>query len=52
MYNIIRNLPYGDINKLKTSADNAREYLKERAKLEVAGLYNPDTEKYAGKSMD
>jgi hypothetical protein len=49
---VIRNIPYGEINKLKASAKNAEEYLKERAKLEAAGLYNPELEQFAGKSLD
>lgn len=49
---IVNNMPYSDIAKLKMSAENAKEYLKERAKLEVAGLYNPNTEKYAGPGLN
>lgn len=49
---LINNMPYGDMAKLRTSAENAREYQKERAKLEAAGLYNPMTEKYAGPGLD
>lgn len=49
---MINTMPYGDMAKLRISAENAKEYLKERAKLEVAGLYNPNTEKYAGPGLD
>lgn len=52
MMMMINRLPYGDYAKIRTSAENAREYLKEQAKLEAAGLYNPLLEKYAGKGMD
>lgn len=49
---LINNMPYGDMAKLRTSAENANEYLKERSKLEAAGLYNPTLEKYAGPGLD
>lgn len=52
MMMMINSLPYGDYAKIRTSAENAREYLRERSKLEAAGLYNPLLEKYAGKGMD
>ena len=38
----------GSIAKLRSSAENAREFLRERAKLEAAGLYNPTLAKYEG----
>jgi hypothetical protein len=41
----------GSIAKLRSSAENAREFLKERAKLEAAGLYNPLYAKYDGPDM-
>lgn len=49
---MIINRPYGDMASVRQSAENAKEYLKERAKLEAAGLYNPMTEKYAGPGLD
>lgn len=49
---LINSIPIGNVAKLRSSAKNAEEYLKERAKLEMAGLYNPNTEKYAGKGLD
>jgi len=49
---LMNSIPYGEIAKLRSSAENAKEYLKERAKLEAAGLYNPMTEKYAGPGLD
>lgn len=49
---MINSIDIGSVAKLRSSADNAKEYLKERAKLEVAGLYNPELEKYAGKGLD
>lgn len=41
---LINSIPVGDVAKLRTSAKNAEEYLKNRGKLEAAGLYNPDLE--------
>lgn len=41
---IINSIPVGEIAKLRTSAANANEYLKNRGKLEAAGLYNSDLE--------
>lgn len=49
---MINSIDVGSVAKLRTSAENAREYLRERSKLEAAGLYNPLLEKYAGKGMD
>lgn len=47
----IYSLPVGDISKVKQSAIAANEYLKNRAKLEAEGLYNPDTDKYDGPQL-
>lgn len=41
---LINSIPVGEVAKLRTSAKNAEEYLKNRGKLEAAGLYNPDLE--------
>lgn len=41
---LIYSMPTGDIAKLKQSAETAKEYIKNRGKLEAAGLYNPDLE--------
>lgn len=49
---LINSVDVGSVAKLRSSAANANEYLKERAKLEAAGLYNPTLEKYAGKGLD
>ena len=49
---MINSIDVGKISKLRSSAENAKEYLREQAKLEAAGLYNPLLEKYAGKGMD
>jgi len=49
---MINSIDVGSVAKLRTSAENAKEYLRERSKLEAAGLYNPLLEKYAGKGMD
>jgi len=44
-------MPYGDIAKLRTSAENAKEYLRNKAELEAKGLYNPLMAKYDGPDM-
>lgn len=49
---LINNMPYGDIAKLRESAKNAEQYLKARTELEMKGLYNPLTEAYAGLGLD
>ena len=49
---MINSIDVGSIAKLRSSAENAKEYLKERAKLELQGLYNPIIEKYAGEGLD
>ena len=41
---LINNMPYGDIAKLRTSAENAKEYLKNKAALEAQGKYSADLE--------
>lgn len=41
---LIYSMPVGEISKLRQSADAAREYIKNRGKLEAAGLYNSDLE--------
>lgn len=48
---LINNMPYGDIAKLRTSAENAKEYLRNKAELEAKGLYNPLMAKYDGPDM-
>ena len=45
MMQIIRAVPVGDINKLKQSAEVAKEYVKNAGKLAAAGLLNEDAEK-------
>lgn len=49
---MINSIDVGSVAKLRTSAENAKEYLKERAKLELQGLYNPLMERYAGEGLD
>ena len=49
---LARSVDVGTVNKLRTSADNAREFLKERSKLEAAGLYNPLLAKYDGPDIN
>lgn len=48
---LINSIDVGSIAKLRSSAENAREFLKERAKLEAAGLYNPLLAKYDGPDV-
>lgn len=44
-----RDLPYDTINRLKQGAAIGQEYLKNMAKLQAQGLYNPDyEERYLG----
>ncbi len=49
---LARSIDVGTVNKLRTSADNAREFLKERSRLEAAGLYNPLLAKYDGPDIN
>ena len=49
---LARSIDIGTVNKLRTSADNAREFLKERSRLEAAGLYNPLLAKYDGPDIN
>lgn len=49
---LARSIDVGAVNKLRTSADNAREFLKERSRLEAAGLYNPLLAKYDGPDIN
>ncbi len=45
---LINSIDVGSVNKLRSSAENAREFLKERSRLEAQGLYNPLLAKYEG----
>lgn len=47
----LSSLPYGDIAMLRSSAENAREYLKARRQLEMQGLYDPELAKYDGPNL-
>lgn len=49
---LARSIDVGAVNKLRTSAQNATEFLKERSKLEAAGLYNPLFAKYDGPDIN
>lgn len=49
---LARSIDIGTVNKLRTSAQNATEFLKERSKLEAAGLYNPLFAKYDGPDIN
>lgn len=50
---IVNNMPYSDIAKLKMSAENAKEYLKAQQKLITEGDYDPDFERFRlkGRSL-
>lgn len=45
---MINSIDVGSIAKLRSSAENAKEYLKARKQLEAQGLYNPLLAKYEG----
>lgn len=49
----INSVPTGKLNAMKQSAEAAQEYIKERGKLQAAGLYNPDYEDWllGGRSL-
>lgn len=49
---IANSVDVGQVAKLRTSADNAREFLKARKQLEAAGLYNPLLAKYDGPDIN
>jgi len=49
--NLIASMPYGDMAKVRLSAENAREYQKARRELEAKGLFNPAMAKYDGPDM-
>lgn len=41
---LVNNIPVGQVAKLRSSAKNAEEYIKNRGALEAAGKYNADLE--------
>lgn len=47
----INNMPIGDIAKLRTSAANAREFLKAKQKLQAEGKWNAMLDPYDGPNM-
>lgn len=49
---VINSIDTGAVGMLRQSAENAREFLKERAKLEATGLYNPLFAKYDAPDMN
>lgn len=49
---LARSVDVGTVNKLRTSAENAREFLKARKQLEAQGLYNPMLAKYDGPDIN
>ena len=42
---LVNNAPVGEINIRKQAAENAKEFLKEKGKLEAQGLYDPKFER-------
>lgn len=50
----IASVPTGKLAQMKQSADNAKEYLKNRADLQSKGLWNPEYEKWllGGKTIE
>lgn len=48
---LINNIDTGSVAKLRSSAENAKEFLKARKQLEAQGLYNPLLAKYDGPDM-
>lgn len=51
---LVRSMPVGDIAKVRQSAADAKEYLKNKAALQAKGLWNPDFEAatLGGKSLE
>lgn len=43
---MMRNIPYAKLANMRQSAENAKEYLKSRAKMAAEGLYNDDYERW------
>lgn len=48
---LINSVDVGKVAKLRSSAENAKEFLKARKALEAQGLYNPLLAKYDGPDM-
>lgn len=48
---LISGMPYGMMNKMKQSAENAKIFQRARAELEMKGLYNPLMAKYDGPNL-
>lgn len=46
---LIYSMPTGDIAKVRQSAEAAKEYIKNRGALEVAGKWDPDFERFANQ---
>lgn len=44
---LIAGMPYGNIAKVRQSAEAAKEYIKNRGILEAAGKWDPDFERFA-----
>lgn len=51
---MINNIDVGSVAKLRSSAENAREYIKNRGILEASGKWDPNFENFAnqGRSLD
>lgn len=50
----IAKIPYAELAERKLAAENAKEYLKNKAKLELEGKWNPEYEKQilGGKTLE
>lgn len=46
---LIYSMPVGDIAKLRQSAEAAKEYIKNRGKLEATGKWDPNFERFANQ---
>lgn len=51
---LINSVPVGELNKIKQSAEIAKEYVKNRGELMAKGLWNPEYEKWrlGGRSLE
>ena len=51
---MMRNIPYAKLANMRQSAENAKEYLKNRAQMMANGQWDPDFEKFVlgGKTLE
>lgn len=48
---LIYSMPTGDIAKVRQSAEAAKEYIKNRGKLQATGAWDPDFERFANNGQ-